>query len=79
VDEIAATIATAAVLFAVTNIDFAVVLTVLTVAARGAGALRPWQIWVGQYTAMAAMVLPALAAAAGSRVVSRRGGSPPWG
>lgn len=66
---IAATIVTAAVMFAATNLDDAVVLTVLNAASRATGAPRQWQIWVGQYIGVGLMIVVALAGAMGLRFV----------
>jgi cadmium resistance protein CadD (predicted permease) len=43
------TVGAAVVLFAGTNVDDLVVLTVLFLAGRATGRPRPWQIWAGQY------------------------------
>jgi len=56
---------TAAVLFAVTNADDIVVLTVLNVSSRAGGRPRPWHIWAGQYAGFTVLVTVSLAAAAG--------------
>jgi cadmium resistance protein CadD (predicted permease) len=65
VDGIAKTIATAAVMFTATNIDDAVVLTMLNVASRSTGAPKRWHIWAGQYLGIGLMVIVALLAALG--------------
>lgn len=62
--------AAAAVMFAATNIDDAVVLTVLYAASKATGSPRQSRIWVGQYVGVGLMVLLALLAATGFRVVS---------
>jgi cadmium resistance transport/sequestration family protein len=62
---IAATVGTAAVMFAVTNIDDAVVLTALNVASRATGAPKPWEIWAGQYIGIGLMVVVSLLVALG--------------
>ncbi|MEU7959911.1 MULTISPECIES: cadmium resistance transporter [Micromonospora] len=59
----------AAAVFAATNLDDIVVLTVLFVAARGTGRPRPWQIVTGQYLGIATLVAAALVVAAGLLVV----------
>ena len=46
----------AAGVFAGTNVDDIIVLTVLFLAARTSGRPRPWQIWVGQYAGIAVLV-----------------------
>lgn len=66
---IAATIATAGVMFAATNLDDAVVLTVLNAASRATGAPKQRQIWVGQYIGIGLMIVVALLGALGLRFV----------
>ena len=61
--SLAAEIATAAALFAGTNVDDVVVLSLLTAASRAGGRPRRWGIWAGQYAGFA--VLVGLSAAAG--------------
>ncbi|WP_428964655.1 cadmium resistance transporter [Micromonospora fluostatini] len=63
----------AAVLFAATNIDDIVILTVLFVAARSTGRPRPWQIVAGQYLGIGVLTLAAVIVAAGLLVVPE-----PW-
>jgi cadmium resistance protein CadD (predicted permease) len=70
VNGIAGTLGAAAVMFAATNIDDAVVLTVLHAASRATGTPQQWAIWAGQYLGIGLMVLVALLAATGLRVVS---------
>jgi cadmium resistance protein CadD (predicted permease) len=60
-----AAVLTAAVLFAATNVDDIVVLTVLCISARASGQPRPWHIWAGQYVGFAVLIGASLAAAAG--------------
>jgi cadmium resistance protein CadD (predicted permease) len=72
VDHNAGTIAAAAVMFAATNIDDAVVLTVFNAASRATGTPKQCQIWAGQYLGIALMVAVSLLAAAGFSVVSLR-------
>lgn len=60
---------TAAALFAGTNVDDMVVLTVLNVSSRAAGRPRLWHIWAGQYAGFAVVVAVSLAAAAGLALV----------
>jgi len=64
-----AVVLTAAVLFAATNVDDIVVLTVLSISSRATGEPRPWQIWAGQYAGLAVLVGASLAAAAGLALV----------
>jgi cadmium resistance protein CadD (predicted permease) len=67
--ELAGPALTAAGVFAGTNIDDLVVLTVLSLSARASGAPRRWQIWVGQYTGIAVLVLVSAVAALGLTIV----------
>lgn len=46
----------AVVLFAGTNIDDMVVLTVLNASSRAGGLPKRWQIWAGQYAGLAGVV-----------------------
>lgn len=62
-------IAAAVGVFAGTNVDDIVVLTVLFLSARASGKPRPWQIWVGQYTGIAALVAVSAIAALGLTIV----------
>src|SRR3954447_20220834 len=64
-DAIAGTLAAAAGMFAGTNIDDAVVLTVLNISARSTGAPRRWEIWAGQYIGIGLMVALSVIAAIG--------------
>ncbi|MGW5669226.1 cadmium resistance transporter [Micromonospora sp. NPDC003776] len=61
--------AAAALVFAATNIDDIIVLTVLFVAARRAGRPRPRDIVAGQYLGIGALLAAAVVAAAGLLVV----------
>jgi cadmium resistance protein CadD (predicted permease) len=63
------TILTAGGMFAATNIDDLVVLTVLFLSGRTIGAPKPWQIWAGQYAGIAALVLISVVAALGLTIV----------
>jgi cadmium resistance protein CadD (predicted permease) len=65
------TIATALAVFAGTNIDDVIVLTVLFLAARAAGRPR-WPIWAGQFTGIALLTGLAAVAALGLRVLPDR-------
>ncbi|QLQ36861.2 cadmium resistance transporter [Micromonospora robiginosa] len=67
--DLIAAAAGAAGVFAATNLDDVVVLTVLFVAARRSGRPRPWQIVAGQYAGIGALVAVAVVAAAGLLVV----------
>jgi cadmium resistance protein CadD (predicted permease) len=64
-----AAILAAAVLFAGTNADDIVVLTVLNVSSRAGGRPRGWHIWTGQYAGFTVLVAASLAAAAGLTLV----------
>ena len=65
-------IAAAAGVFAGTNVDDLVVLTVLFLSARASGRPRPWQIWAGQYAGIAALVGVSAVAALGLTLVPDR-------
>lgn len=69
VTDLLAAASAAALVFAATNVDDIVVLTVLFVAARGAGRPRPWHIVAGQYLGIGALVGAAVVVAAGLLVV----------
>lgn len=62
-------IATAAGVFAGTNVDDLIVLAVLFLSARASGKPRPWQVWVGQYTGIAALVVVSAIAALGLTII----------
>ncbi|MER5644768.1 cadmium resistance transporter [Streptosporangium sp. NPDC002524] len=66
------TIGTAAAVFAGTNVDDIIILTVLFLASRAGGVPRPWQIVAGQYAGIAALVAVSAAAALGLAVVPDR-------
>ncbi|MCP2342231.1 cadmium resistance transporter [Actinomadura rupiterrae] len=68
-DGITGIIATAAGMFAGTNVDDIIILTVLFLSARASGSPRPWQIWGGQYLGIAALVLVSVIAALGLTIV----------
>ncbi|WP_329011912.1 cadmium resistance transporter [Micromonospora rifamycinica] len=68
-----ATASAATAVFAATNLDDIVVLTVLFVAARGTGRPRRWQIVTGQYLGITALVAAAVVVAAGLLVLPE-----PW-
>jgi len=65
-------VATAAGVFAGTNVDDLIVLTVLFLAARASGRPRPWQIWAGQYAGIAVLVAVSVLAALGLALVPDR-------
>jgi cadmium resistance protein CadD (predicted permease) len=63
--DIPALVLTAVVLFAGTNVDDIVVLTVLSISSQAVGRPRMWHIWAGQYAGFTVLVAVSLAAAAG--------------
>lgn len=63
--EIAVAVLTSFAVFAVTNADDIVVLTVLNVTSRVGGRPLVWQIWAGQYAGFAVLIAASLAAAGG--------------
>jgi len=69
VGDLLGTVATAAVVFAGTNIDDLIVLTVLFLSARANGRPRPWQIWVGQHTGIGVLIAASAVAALGLTVI----------
>ncbi|MEH1099763.1 cadmium resistance transporter [Micromonospora sp. CPCC 205561] len=71
--DLLGTAAGAAVVFAATDVDDIVVLTLLFVAARTTGRPRPWQIVAGQYLGIGALALASVVVAAGLLVVPE-----PW-
>ncbi|WP_344833611.1 cadmium resistance transporter [Actinocorallia longicatena] len=68
-DGILGTVVTAAGMFAGTNVDDIIVLTVLFLASRAGGVPRPWRIWGGQYVGIAVLVLVSVVAALGLTIV----------
>ncbi|WP_235036823.1 cadmium resistance transporter [Actinomadura sp. K4S16] len=66
---IAGTVATAGGLFAATNVDDLIVLTVLFLSGRATGSPKPRQIWAGQYLGIAALALVSVVAALGLEIV----------
>jgi cadmium resistance transport/sequestration family protein len=69
VDGLAGTAAVAAGMFAGTNVDDLIVLTVLFLSSRANGSPRRWQIWTGQYAGIAVLVLVSVVAALGLTLV----------
>ncbi|MEU5950183.1 cadmium resistance transporter [Micromonospora sp. NPDC047465] len=67
--DLLGTAAGAAVVFAATDIDDIVVLTLFFVAARSTGRPRTWQIVAGQYLGIGALALASAVVAAGLLVV----------
>jgi cadmium resistance protein CadD (predicted permease) len=72
VEHLLAVIAAAVAVFAGTNVDDIVVLTVLFLACRSAGCPKAWQIWAGQYVGIAVLVIASGAAALGLMIVPDR-------
>jgi cadmium resistance protein CadD (predicted permease) len=68
-DGIVGALARAAGIFAGTNIDDLVLLTVLFLSARARGVPTVWQIWVGQFAGIAALVVVSVVAALGLTLV----------
>ena len=66
---IVAVVLSAVVLFAATNVDDILVLTVLCISSSATGRPRPWHIWAGQYAGFAVLIGASLAAAAGLALV----------
>ncbi|WP_211245684.1 cadmium resistance transporter [Actinomadura oligospora] len=66
---IAGSVASAVGLFAGTNVDDIIVLTVLFLSARASGSPRVWEIWGGQYAGFVLLVLGSVVAALGLAVV----------
>jgi cadmium resistance protein CadD (predicted permease) len=67
--DLPATLSTAVAVFAGTNIDDLIVLTVLFLSARVTGRPRVWQIWVGQYVGVGTLVMISAVAALGLVIV----------
>ncbi|MEU7919105.1 cadmium resistance transporter [Micromonospora zamorensis] len=67
--DLLSTAAGAAVVFAATDIDDIVILTLFFVAARTTGRPHPWQIVAGQYLGIGALALASAVVAAGLLVV----------
>jgi len=72
VSSLPASAATAVALFAVTNVDDLVVLTLLSASSRASGRPRRWEIWAGQYLGFAVLVGLSLAAGRGLSLVPTR-------
>lgn len=71
-EAVAATVGYAVVMFAGSNIDDAVVLTVLNISAEAAGLPKRWQIWAGQYVGIGLIVALSVLAALGLSTVPLR-------
>lgn len=68
-DEIFAVALAATALFATTNADDIVLLTMLNISARTEGRPRAWEIWAGQYAGFAVLIAVCLGTAAGLALV----------
>ncbi|GAA4459410.1 cadmium resistance transporter [Phytohabitans houttuyneae] len=68
-DQLIGTVAAAVGVFAGTNVDDLIVLTVLFLTFRTSGKPRPWQIVLGQYTGIGVLVAASAVAALGLSVV----------
>lgn len=55
--------------FAGTNVDDIIVLTVLFLSAHATGKPKPWQVWTGQYAGVAALVAISAVAALGLTII----------
>jgi len=69
VGDLYGTVLAAVVVFAGTNVDDIIVLTVLFLSARAAGKPRPWQILAGQYVGIGVLVAASALAALGLTIV----------
>jgi len=67
-----ADIVTAVALFAATNVDDVVVLSLLSASSRAGGRPRRWEIWAGQYAGFAVLVGLSVAAGRGLALVPGR-------
>jgi cadmium resistance protein CadD (predicted permease) len=65
-----ATLLSAAGVFAGTNVDDLIVLTVSFLSARAGGRPLPWQVWAGQYAGIAVLATVSIVAALGLTIVS---------
>jgi cadmium resistance protein CadD (predicted permease) len=72
VGDLGRTAAAAAGVFAGTDIDDLIVLTVLFLSARASGRPRAWAIWAGQYAGIAVLVAVSVVAALGLTIVPDR-------
>ncbi|SCL27593.1 cadmium resistance transporter (or sequestration) family protein [Micromonospora rhizosphaerae] len=70
--DLGGTLATAVGLFAGTNVDDIIVLTVLFLSARASGRPRPWQVWAGQYAGIAVLIAVSAVTALGLTIVPDR-------
>jgi cadmium resistance protein CadD (predicted permease) len=72
VTDLLGTIGTAIGVFAGTDVDDLIVLTLLFLAARANAVPRPWQIWAGQYAGIAVLMAVSALAALGLTLVPDR-------
>lgn len=70
--DLLTTILTGAGVFAGTNVDDLIVLTVLFLSGRATGRPKPWQVWAGQYAGIGLLVAVSGTAALGLTVVPDR-------
>ncbi|GII34811.1 cadmium resistance transporter [Planotetraspora mira] len=70
--DLLAAIGTGTAVFAGTNVDDIIILTVLFLSSRASGRPRPWQIVGGQYAGIAALVAVSAIAALGLTIVPDR-------
>jgi cadmium resistance transport/sequestration family protein len=70
--DLLGTIGTGTAVFAGTNVDDIIILTVLFLCSHASGKPRPWQIVSGQYTGIAALVAVSAIAALGLTIVPDR-------
>lgn len=71
-DDLGGTLLAAVGVFAGTNVDDIIVLTVLFLSARAAGKPKRWEIWIGQYLGIGALVAISAMAALGLTLVPDR-------
>lgn len=67
--DLLGTLIAAAGVFAGTNVDDIIVLTVLFLSARASGRPKVWQVWAGQYAGIAVLVTASAGAALGLTIV----------
>jgi cadmium resistance transport/sequestration family protein len=70
--DVLGTVGAAVGVFAGTNVDDLIVLTVLFLSARASGVPRAWQVWTGQYAGIAVLVAVSALAALGLTLVPDR-------
>lgn len=72
VGDLLGTVATAVGVFAGTNVDDVIALTVLFLSSRASGVPKVWQVWAGQYGGIVVLVAVSAVAALGLTVVPDR-------